>query len=270
MKSTLKKVYKKYFKKIFLAAKKIKNTTFNIGTKKECYVCKKKFHHFGKFRNGSKGINAFVGNLQVVGSDVDNFMCHFCGSNDRTRHLFMFFDKIGLWEKFGNASVLHFAPEVTIAEKIKSLKPASYAMGDLYPNKEEYQKIDVTQIPFQDASIDILICNHVLEHVPDYKKAFKEIYRVLRVGGFAILQTPYSELLDQNFEDRNIDTDARRLFFYGQEDHVRFFSKKQFFHDLEETGFTLQFVNHADLFTDEETEYYGVNKKEDLIRVTKN
>ncbi len=269
MKSTLKKVYKRYFKGTVLAAKQIKNTKFNIGNKKQCYVCKKKFNHFGKFRKGSKGLNAFVVNLQVVGSDVDNFMCHFCGSNDRTRHLFMFFDKLKLWEKFVNASVLHFAPEITIVEKIKSLKPESYAMGDLYPNKEEYQKMDITQIPFQDDSIDVLICNHVLEHVPDYKKAFREIHRVLRAGGFAILQTPYSELLDQNFEDRNIDTDELRLFFYGQEDHVRFFSKKQFLHDLEETGFTLKIVNHTDIFTDEETQYYGVNKKEDLIRVIK-
>jgi SAM-dependent methyltransferase len=269
MKAELRNIYRKYFKKTFLELKQIKNTTLNVGNKKQCYVCKKKFSYFGKFRKGSKGVNEFVRNLQVVGSDVDNFMCHFCGSNDRTRHLFMFFDKLHLWEKFENAKVLHFAPENTITKKIKSLKPAEYIMGDLFPNNEEYKKIDVTQIPFESNSIDILICNHVLEHVPDYKKAFAELYRVLRAGGFAILQTPYSLLLNHNFEDENINTDALKLFFYAQEDHVRFFSKRQFFADLQEAGFTLEIVNHKDMFTDDESYYYGVNKKEDLIRVTK-
>jgi len=269
MKSTLKKIYKKHFKKTVLTLKQVKNTTLNIGNKKQCYVCKKRFSHFEKFRKGTSGLNDFVKSLQVVGSDLDNFMCHFCGSNDRTRHLFMFFDKLSLWQKFENATVLHFAPEKTITKKIRSLKPAEYIMGDLFPNNPEYKKIDVTQIPFEDNSVDILICNHVLEHVPDYKKAMGEIYRVLRKGGFAILQTPYSELLNQNFEDENINTEALRLFFYAQEDHVRFFSKKQFFSDLEEAGFVLQFANHKDLFTDEESRYYGVNKKEDLIRVAK-
>lgn len=269
MKSRLKKIYRKYFKKKVLAVKQIKNTTFNIGNRKECYVCKKTFHHFGKFRSGSKGVSDYLKNLQVVGSDADNFMCHFCGSNDRTRHLFMFFDKLSLWEKFKGASIIHIAPEKTLSNKIKSLQPARYVMGDLLNTNEEHQRVDVTDMPFEDESMDILICNHVLEHVPDYKKALQEIRRVLCVDGFAILQTPYSKLLKKNFEEENINTDALRLFFYAQEDHVRFFSEKQFFQDLQDAGFELKIAKHSDLFSEEETIRYGVNKVEDLIRVVK-
>lgn len=269
MKSSLRKVYRKYLKKKVLALKQVKNTTFNIGNRKECYVCKKTFHHFGKFRSGSKGLSDYLKNLKVVGSDVDNFMCHFCGSNDRTRHLFMYFYKLGLWGKFKGASIVHIAPEKTLSDRIKSLLPARYVMGDLLNTNEEHQKLDVTDLPFENGSIDILICNHVLEHVPEYKKALREIHRVLRVDGFAILQTPYSKLLKKNFEEESINTDALRLFFYAQEDHVRFFSEKQFFQDLEEASFELKIARHSDLFSEKETIRYGVNRMEDLIRVVK-
>lgn len=261
MKNELKKTYRKI--------RQIKNTKLNFGNKKQCYVCKNKFNHFGKYRNGSKSINEYLKNLQIIGSDLDNFNCHFCGSFDRIRHLFMYFDKLKLWEKFTNSRILHFAPETEISKKIKSLNPKQYIMGDLYPENDELQKIDITNIQLLNESIDILICNHVLEHVPDYKKAFQEIYRVLSKNGFAILQTPYSLLLSNNFEEENINTNSLRLFFYGQEDHVRFFSEKQFFHDLEKAGFELKIVKHADLFSDMEADYFGVNKKEDLIQVIK-
>lgn len=269
MKSRLKNIYRKYFKKKVLAARRIKNTTFNIGNAKQCYVCKKTFHHFGKFRSGSQGVSDYLKHLQVVGSDADNFMCHFCGSNDRTRHLFMFFDKLSLWEKFKGATIIHIAPEKTLSDKIKSLSPGKYIMGDLLHTNEEHQRIDITDLQFEDESTDILICNHVLEHVPDYQKALSEIHRVLRPNGFAILQTPYSKLLSRHFEEENINTDALRLFFYAQEDHVRFFSEKEFFNDLIRAGFELRLAKHSDLFSEKETAYYGVNKVEDLIQVVK-
>lgn len=269
MKHKLKPIYRKYFKGFVLSIKKIVNTQLNIGNKKQCYVCKKRFNHFGKFRNGSKGVNEYIRNLQIVGSDVDNFMCYFCGSHDRTRHLFMFFDKLNMWEKFRDSNILHVAPELMISNKIKSLSPSKYIMGDLFPKNDEHRKIDVTEIPFEDSSFDIIICNHVLEHVPDYKKALHEIHRVLKVDGIAILQTPYSLLLTNNFEDEGISDPHLSLIFYGQEDHVRFFSKRHFFSDLVVAGFKLNVIEHERFFSDSVSSYYGVNKKEDLIQVIK-
>lgn len=260
---------KKALKKIYFKINKILNTTFNIGNRKQCYICENKFHHFGKWRKGSKVRSEFLKNLQMVSSDIDNFKCYFCNSNDRTRHIFMFFDKLKLWEKFTDSAILHFAPEPEISNKIKSLHPKEYILGDLYPKNKEYEKIDVTDIPYKNERFDILICNHILEHISDYKKALQEIHRVLKVNGVAILQTPYSLLLSNNFEEKNINNDALRLFFFAQEDHVRIFSKEQFFYDLEETGFELKIIKHSDLFNDTESIYYGVNRKEDLIRVIK-
>ena len=269
MKNTLKKIYRKFFKKTHLKFRLFVNTRLNIGNRKQCYVCKVKFHHFGKFRHGSKNISDFLKNLQTIGSDTDNFNCFFCGSTDRTRHLFMFFDKLGIWEKFNDSKVLHFAPEPAVTKKITSLSPAEYTMADLNPKDNTCKKIDVTAIPYENSSIDIIICNHVLEHVPDYKKALQEIFRVLTGNGFAILQTPYSLVLNRNFEEENIITDILRVFFYAQEDHVRLFSQKQLFNDIRQSGFDLKIVKHYDLFDDYASFYFGVNKKEDLIMAVK-
>lgn len=233
---------------------------------KECYLCKKKFERFFPYR-----VNSFteklVDNFQIIGSDVDNFGCCYCGCHDRERHLSMYFDKLGLWGKLENSKVLHIAPEIHISKKISSIVTKEYVRCDLFPKKDEL-KVDITKIVFSDSYFDFIICNHVLEHVSDYRKAFSELKRVLVPGGTAILQTPFSELLYNNFEDKNINTDKLRLLFYGQEDHCRVVSKRQFLEDLKDF-FQLDIVKNCDLFTNEECFKYGVNKKEDLVLVKK-
>jgi SAM-dependent methyltransferase len=252
--------------------KLIKSTKIRLnklGNKKKCYVCHETFYRFSKFRGGSKNRPEFMKKLDMVGSDPDNFFCYYCWTHDRERHLFMFFDKLNLWDQFKAGSVMHFAPEKNLSARIISLKPALYVKGDLYPKDASINKIDATAIPSADNTFDVLICNHVIEHIPSYLIAMKEIYRVLKPGGMAILQTPYSKLLKHNFEDENITTKEQRNYFYGQQDHARVVSEEQFFHDLEKTGFKLAIARNNDFFTHEECAYYGVNSKEDLVRVYK-
>jgi SAM-dependent methyltransferase len=214
-------------------------------------------------------VNEFRNKLDAVGSDFDNFGCMYCGCHDRERHLFMFFDKLALWGNMKNGKILHFAPEEHLAIKIGEQAPLEYVKADLYPASPDIRKIDATAIPFCNDTFDFLIANHVLEHIPDYCKALSEFYRVLKPGGIAILQTLYSKLLRNNFEDDGIDSDELRLFFHGQEDHVRTFGERQFLKSLEESGFSLQIKKHEDLFDASTAYYYGVNIKEDLIMVAK-
>ena len=256
-----KKVIKPYIKLRSLLNRSIK--------KKECYVCNKKFQGFLKHRGGFKYVSSWQKKLNLVGSDIDNFWCMYCKSTDRERHLFMYFDKLEIWSKMEGADILHFAPERNLSKKINKCSPNQYVKGDLYPKENEIQKIDLTNVPYSANSFDLLICNHVLEHVPDYMKAMKEIFRVLRPGGEAILQTPFSKLLHNNFEDKGINTDELRLLYYGQEDHVRHFSERQFFRNMIDVGFDLKISKHKDLFDDKSSFYFGVNEKEDLIRVIK-
>ena len=124
------------------------------------------------------------------------------------------------------------------------------------------------ELPFDENYFDIVICNHVLEHVADMQKTVAEIHRVLKKGGFAILQTPFSKVFHKHFEDSGIMTDEQRDFFYGQYDHVRIVSERQFLKDLK-AGFQLDVVKHKNLFDSNFAKKYGVNSKEDLIKVVK-
>jgi SAM-dependent methyltransferase len=240
-----------------------------ISQDKQCYICNTSFAKFGKFRGGTKALSDYEKDLNIIGSDIDNFICLYCSSTDRERHLFMYFDKLNFWDKIKASKILHFAPERKLKEKIATLQPKEHIKGDLMPFDKDMIVIDATAIQFEDNYFDVVICNHVLEHIPDYKKAMKEIWRVLKPNGSAILQTPVSRLLQQNFEDVAINTDKLRLTFYGQEDHARVFSEQQFYKDLAETGFQLNIQKNDSLFDEHTCNRYGVNKKEDLVWVIK-
>lgn len=240
-----------------------------LGTKRKCYICGKTFNYFTKYRGGSKSRSQFRKKLDVVGSDIDNFGCMYCGCHDRERHLFMFFDKLFFWEHLKDRKILHFAPEKHLQNKISQQIPLEYIKADLYPKDQDTHNIDATAIPFSNDVFDFLIANHILEHIPDYIKALSEFYRILKPGGIAILQTPYSRLLQNNLEDEGIDSDELRLFFHGQEDHLRTFGEYQFLNSIEEAGFSLKIKRHEDYFDAGDAYYYGVPIKEDLIMVEK-
>jgi SAM-dependent methyltransferase len=248
---------------------KSRRITNSFGNDRKCYICNRTFSHFTKFRGGSKGIPEFRKRLNIVGSDADNFGCMYCNSHDRERHLYMFFDKLKLWERMKDAKILHFAAEKNLQTKIKEQSPMEYVCADLYPKNEGVKKMDATKIPFDEGELDIIIANHILEHIPDYSKALIEFYRVLKPGGIAILQTPYSKLLKNNFEDVNINNDELRLFFHGQEDHVITFGEFQFLESIENVGFNLNLRKHEEFFDDRMAYFYGVNKKEDLVQAVK-
>jgi SAM-dependent methyltransferase len=239
------------------------------GSQRECYVCRRRFRHFAKFQGGSRNIPELQRRLAVIGSDVDNFGCLFCDSHDRERHLFMYFDKTGVWDRVPGGQVLHFAPEKNLSARLAASAPLRYVRADLFPAAAGVERIDATAIPYPEGTFDLLLANHILEHIPDYRAALAEFHRVLKPGGVAILQTPYSSLLKENFEDENIDTDELRLFFHGQADHARTFGAHGLIRSLQEAGFELRIVHHRDLFDEEAAHRYGVNPSEDLICVVK-
>jgi SAM-dependent methyltransferase len=214
-------------------------------------------------------VQQYIRKFDIIGSNGENYGCAYCHSNDRLRHLFMYFDAVKFWEKIPGSSILHFAPEKNLVTAIKNFNPAEYILADYYPADDTIRKIDITSIPFEGSAFGLLICCHVLEHIVNYKKALDEIFRVLKPGGTAILQTPYSTVLKRNFEDENINNEELRLSFYAQKDHVRIFGQEQFLMDLAKAGFDLNIIKNNDCFSPEETFRYGVNEKEDLIMVSK-
>ena len=231
-----------------------------------CVICGNKIEKFLPYEiNTPKDLEIY----DIIGSDTNNFSCPHCYCHDRERHLKMFFDELGLWKHISDKKVLHIAPEVYFQQLIERYNPREYVRGDLYPSNCNITKIDITDIVYKDEYFDFIICNHVLEHVEDDKKAMHELYRVLKKNGYAVLQTPYSNALKQTYEDKTIQSSEKRLEKFGQEDHVRIYGL-DFFERLEEAGFDLKIFKNDDLFSIEECKKYGVNFNENLILVYKN
>ncbi|MGI9237136.1 MAG: class I SAM-dependent methyltransferase [Woeseiaceae bacterium] len=202
--------------------------------------------------------------LDTVGSNVDDFGCPNCNCHDRERHLVLYLRALDLFAKFRGAAILHFAPEHQLSKLIDNLGPAIYIKGDLYPTSDSIQTIDMLAIDYPSGSFDFVIANHVLEHVDDDALALAELRRVLKIGGFAILQTPFSNRLTKTFSDPGIDSDSARYQAYGQEDHVRLYGK-DIFGRIESAGFKSWVSMHQDKLVDFDSQTHGVNIEEPLF-----
>jgi len=119
--------------------------------------------------------------------------------------------------------LLHVAPEPNLRTWLRSLPELDYVSADLDMVGNDL-KLDLTDIALPDSSFHAIICNHVLEHIPDDAKAMSEITRVLKPGGWAILQTPISLSLSQTYEDFLITDPAERERAFGQNGHVRIYA----------------------------------------------
>ena len=235
-----------------------------LGSRKLCYACKKRVGRFLPYRGGWKDVPPLVKALDVIGSDVENFSCPRCGAHDRERHLLMYFDHADVWSKLEGTSVLHFAPERVLATRILKARPATYIKADLFPAAAEVRREDITNLSFGDCTFDMVIANHVLEHVKDDHAAMREIFRVLRPGGLAVLQTPYSDKLANTFEDESISDGEGRLQMFGQEDHVRLYGR-DLFSRLESVGFIPKVLEHDVVLKNFRESVYGVNAREPFI-----
>ena len=243
----------------------IRRSINGLGSQRRCCICEKSFHKYSKYRGGWNAVSSYLKQLKWTGSDFDNFWCPFCRSHDRERHLKLYFDALNFWERFTGAEVLHIAPEKHISHAIASCNPKRYIKGDLSPTRVDIRQMDVTNLKEDDKSFDIVICNHVLEHVLDDKKALSELYRVLKPGGTAILQTPYApKLLETRERDPSVATEAHRLEFYGQEDHIRLYGI-DLLDRIYESGFDLRLKTHDAVLEDVDCGRVGVNHEEPLF-----
>lgn len=226
-----------------------------------CVLCKHRLWKFLPYQGGSSTMPALMQELQIVGSDVDHFGCPRCGAHDRERHLFMYMEAAGLFSELRGKTVVHFAPERQLSKRIAANEPARYVRCDLYPGAPDIQRIDILEMDFPSSSVDLLIANHVLEHVADDMQALSEIYRILKVGGYAILQTPYSQKLHHTWDDPGITDEATRLQAYGQVDHVRLYGR-DIFERFKSAGFNSCVLQHTELLADTDTNKYGINCQE--------
>ena len=163
--------------------------------------------------------------------------------------------------------VLHFAPEQAFFKKFKNLSLLDYTTTDLNSPLADVSA-DICALPFQDNSFDIILCNHVLEHIPDDIKAMSELYRVLKPSGWGIFQIPQDLKRDLTFEDDSITDRKERAEIFGQYDHVRIYGL-DYFDRLIEAGFTVNAVDYTAGMSDSDIDKYRLAKGELIPLVTK-
>ena len=214
------------------------------GNKVECPVCESKYRKFLPYGYGPVRNNA---------------LCPKCLSLERHRLVWIylkektrfFTDKI---------RVLHIAPEQCFEERFRTLPNLSYITADIESPLADY-KCDVQQLPFGDNEFDMVICNHVLEHVDDDSRAMSEILRVLKQGGNAVLLVPLDFNLKNTYEDPSITTPRERKKHFRQYDHVRLYGT-DYPDRLKKVGFEIPEKNYLDELPAELRERYSLPEKE--------
>jgi SAM-dependent methyltransferase len=208
--------------------------------------------------------NRLIEELGVIGSDLINYMCPVCHSHDRERHLILYLKhtKHKLFDC--NCSILHFAPEKNIPKYIDSLSPKKYVLADLYPSSSHVEKIDMESINYPEKYFNLVIANHVLEHVKNDTRAISEIHRVLSPSGYLIVQTPYSSKMKNTIDDEGRCSDYIRTSLYGQSDHLRLYGM-DFYEKICSYGFVSLKSDHNDLLRNIDPNLYGVNPEEPFM-----
>ncbi len=156
--------------------------------------------------------------------------------------------------------VLHFAPEQAFYKLFRKQKNLDYTTTDLFSPLADV-KADICNLPFEDNQYDVILCNHVLEHIPDDTKAMQELYRVLKPGGMAILQIPQDLKREVTFADDSIVDQKERAAIFGQYDHVRIYGR-DYFDKLRSIGFKVVEEDYTNKIAPELVERYCLAKGE--------
>jgi SAM-dependent methyltransferase len=196
----------------------------------------------------STHIQRAINDNNVIAGFGENVFCPRCGSKNRERLIRAVIEKY--LEPIGEKKILHFSPEKNLYRFLNAI--ADVSTVDIAPGF--YRNIDAaityadaTRLAWEDKTVDLVIANHILEHIPEDQIAMKEICRVLKNDGVAILQVPYSPTLPHTIEDPFIDDPARQAALYGQKDHVRIYALKDYIHRLEQAGFRVRVLTPEDL-----------------------
>ncbi|MBE7444979.1 MAG: methyltransferase domain-containing protein [Planctomycetia bacterium] len=218
-----------------------------IGKQVACPCCSGNFRKFLPF-----GVKA-----------RENALCPRCKSLERHRLLWLYLkNKTNFFSDTDNLRVLHFAPEYFFQKIFKSMPNLDYISADL-SSSSAMVKMDITNILYEDNSFDVILCCHVLEHIIDDHRALTELFRVLRPGGWAILQSPIDLKRDKTYEDTTIVSPQERERIFGLKDHVRIYGR-DYKDRLEKAGFTVKVDAYVRELGDDMIKKYCLAKDEDI------
>jgi len=219
------------------------SSVVNTGDSVQCPIC------WGRFRRF----------LPARGRD--NVQCPRCLTSERHRLLMLFLRRhTDLFSK-PRKRMLHVAPEWYLQKYFQQIDTIEYLSGDIQ-SPRAMMRIDITALQFPDASFEVILCSHVLEHVSDDRAAMRELFRILKPGGWGILDVPIDWSREESFEDWTITTPAERTKVFGQADHVRIYGRN--YPDLlRDVGFDVEIDQYE--VTPEEMARFGLKPSIDHI-----
>jgi len=192
----------------------------------------------------------------------ENALCPVCHSLERHRLLWLFLQQKTNIFTAPHLKVLDIAPVPFLAERFKKMPNLQYLSIDIN-SPYAMLNMDITSLSLSDDYFDCILCYHVLEHIPDDRKAMRELYRVMKPGGWGILQVPLKPGLEKTIEDSAITDPQERLHLYGNEDHVRYYGL-DYKDRLEFAGFKVVVDCFSKQFSDILKNYYGLPQDEDI------
>lgn len=197
----------------------------------------------------------------------EDALCPRCLSLERHRMIWLWISRNTTLEEH-RPRLLHIAPEVSLMREFRRVYSGTeqYTTADLESPLADMH-FDIQQIPLNAESVDVVICNHILEHVEDDRKAMREIYRVLSHGGWAVMLVPEDRGRATTFEDDTITDPQQRTALFGQYDHRRVYGR-DYDARLCEAGFRVERQSPREMFGDEECSTYSLGS-DDLVVVYK-
>ena len=206
-----------------------------------CIACNRRIHDFEPIpeyyiENAAKyGYKYSLDDAETL--NYRQYSCPLCGASDRDRLYALFVSKYLSENNISMLTMLEIAPSDAVSRFLKRTGRIDLRTADLHRHDVD-DNVDITNMQnYADCSFDSFICSHVLEHVADDRKALSELYRILKAGGWGILMVPIIIGIEDIDEDPVLEDEGERWRRFGQNDHVRMYSKKGFLNRIEASGF---------------------------------
>lgn len=232
----------------YLSYKRQKQIEQYKGDSVKCSICGSAFKYFASFGRGRR----------------KNARCLKCDSLERHRLLWKFItERKKIFNTGANIRLMHFAPEKSFYDVFSQHSNINYVPCDFVPEqygdmgKVPLTKVDIVNIPFKENYFDVILCTHVLEHIPDDAKAMSELFRVMKPGGWGVFQVPIDYNRKETYEDFSITSPQARKKAFGRAGHVRWYGR-DYKDRLQAAGFKVTEDNFVQEFTTEEQFRFGL------------
>jgi len=229
-----------------------------FGFSRECPFCRSRLRRFLPFGADLPILHE----VQVVGGGRrEEALCPVCFSSDRERLVYLYLKNRRMLPDEA-ACLLHVAPERNLRSVLAARDGVRYVTADLSTSGVAV-RFDLCHLPFRSKAFDAVVCCHVLEHVRSDSTAMSEIWRVLKPGGWALLQVPIAQASERTIEDPTLVDPAERGRRFGQDDHVRLYGR-DYSDRLRSAGFKVEVIRFCQELGAGLTRRYGLDEREDV------